>query len=79
MMHTFDQAIVDMGNQTKLQASAKRWKGGRPRLGDHTDFYRRFASVLPALREGEMSKGEAARQLGISHRSLNRYLSQLPA
>jgi len=31
---------------------------------------------LPALREGIISKGEAARRLGISHRSLNRYLRQ---
>jgi len=50
-------------------------KTGRPRLDDNSEFIRRFAMLLPALNEAAISKGEAARRLGISHRSLNRYLS----
>ena len=50
-------------------------KPGRPRLDHDPDFYRRFATLLPGLRAGTMSRGEASRHLGISHRSLNRYLS----
>lgn len=52
-------------------------KAGRPRLDSHPDFIRRFARVLPALSVGAISKGEASKRLGISHRSLNRYLKQL--
>ena len=62
-----------MGSQAKLT----RRKGGRPRLGDQPDFYERLYEVMPALRDGTISKGEAARLLGISHRSLNRYLEHL--
>ena len=65
---------ASMVKQAMHPASPERCKGGRPRLGDQPDFFERFASVLPALRDGEISKGEAARRLGISHRSLNRYL-----
>ena len=49
-------------------------KIGRPRVDDRPDFYERFALLLPALRAGYMSRGEAARRLGISRRSLGRYL-----
>ena len=49
-------------------------KPGRPRLDTREGFNESFAAVLPALQSGEISKGEAARRLGISHRSLNRYV-----
>ena len=68
---------ADVGMEAKLLARTQRSTGGRPRLGDRPDFYRRFASVLPTLGDGKISKGEAARLLGISHRSLNRYLEHL--
>ena len=70
------EKTVGMDNQAKLTEPQERRKRGRPRLGDCPDFYERLYEVLPALRDGGMSKGEAARQLGISHRSLNRYLEQ---
>ena len=47
---------------------------GRPRLDDQEGFKEAFATVLPVLRSGGISRGEAARRLGISHRSLSRYL-----
>lgn len=51
-------------------------KLGRPRK----DTEERLASLrrlLPGLQKGAFSKGEAARALRISHRSLNRYLERL--
>ena len=49
-------------------------KTGRPRkdTGELLTWLRR---LLPGLRAGSISKGEAARELGISHRSLGRYLA----
>jgi hypothetical protein len=52
-------------------------KGGRPRLDLDPDFIRGFATVLPRLRAKEISQGQAARELGISVRSLKRYAAQL--
>lgn len=54
-------------------------KVGRPRLDYVPGFNERFASILPALRNGLVSKGRAAKTLGISHRSLNRYLDNWAA
>jgi len=49
---------------------------GRPRL-DHDEAFRRaFATLLPRLRGGTISQGQAARQLGISVRSLKRYVER---
>ncbi len=49
-------------------------KSGRPRVEHQPEFWYRFASILPALEAGEISKGQAAKLLGISHRSLSRYM-----
>ncbi len=49
-------------------------KGGRPRLDHSEDFREAFATVLPHLRAGDISQGKAARELGISVRSLKRYV-----
>lgn len=46
---------------------------GRPRLDHSEDFRRAFATVLPHLRVGAISQGEAAKELGISVRSIKRY------
>ena len=54
-------------------------KTGRPRLDHSPDFIRRFAAVLPRLRANEISQGQAARELGISVRSLKRYARQAEA
>jgi len=51
-------------------------KTGRPRLDFDEDFSRGFATILPHLRAGDISQGEAARELGISVRSLKRYLAK---
>ena len=42
-------------------------------------FKQTFARLLPGLNKGAISKGEMARQLNISHRSLNRYLPEFEA
>ena len=49
---------------------------GRPRISDQRDFKRRFARILPAVLEGTMSLGEAAKELAISRRSMRRYLDE---
>ena len=51
-------------------------KTGRPRRMDSDGFRRRFAMLLPALNEGIISKGEMARELEVSRRSLDRYLNE---
>lgn len=50
-------------------------KPGRPRLDHDQAFREGFARILPALLERTISKGEASRMLGISPRSLRRYLA----
>ena len=50
-------------------------KIGRPRLDDSPGFKQRFATVLPRLIGGEISQGQAAREMGISVRSLKRYVA----
>ena len=51
-------------------------KTGRPRLEDTPGFKEAFATILPPLLGKEMSQGQAARELGISVRSLKRYVNQ---
>ena len=51
-------------------------KTGRPRLDDSPGFKEACAIVLPRLIGKEISQGQAARELGISVRSLKRYLNQ---
>ena len=48
---------------------------GRPRLDQDKTFREAFARILPPLLAGEISKGEAARRLMVSRRSLGRYLA----
>ena len=51
-------------------------KTGRPRLDDSPGFKEAFATILPRLIGREISQGQAARDLGISVRSLKRYVIQ---
>ena len=51
-------------------------KIGRPRLEDTPGFKEAFATILPRLIAKEISQGQAARELGISVRSLKRYVNQ---
>jgi len=46
---------------------------GRPRLDYSKDFREGFATVLPRLKAKAISQGEAARELGVSVRSIKRY------
>ena len=50
-------------------------KTGRPRLDDSPGFKEAFATILPRLIGKEISQGQAARELGISVRSLKRYVN----
>ena len=50
-------------------------KTGRPRLDSSPGFKEAFATILPRLLGGEISQGQAARELGISVRSLKRYVA----
>ena len=47
---------------------------GRPRADRGRGFHQRLASLLPDIGSGTLSKGRAARELGISHRTLSRYI-----
>lgn len=51
-------------------------KTGRPRLDTKEGFKEAFATLLPHLRVGDISQGEAARELGMSVRSLKRYVKE---
>ncbi len=51
-------------------------KTGRPRLDDSPGFREAFATILPRLLGKEISQGQAARELGISVRSLKRYVKR---
>ena len=51
-------------------------KTGRPRK-DTEERLTWLRKLLPGLRDGSISKAEAARELGISHRSLGRYLTRM--
>ena len=53
-------------------------KGGRPRLSDSRPELDALASeVLPMMQSGDLNWTQAARQLGISVRSLKRYAGKM--
>ena len=60
--------------EPRIQDARRGTKGGRPRLDAQEDFVERFCQLLPRLSDGSMSKAEAARRLGVSVRSVGRYL-----
>lgn len=51
-------------------------KSGRPRVEDAGNFSERFAHILPRLRQGEISVRRAAKELGVSSRTLRRRLDE---
>ena len=51
-------------------------KSGRPRLDGRPGFKEDFCRVLPMIREGKLNLTLAAREIGISARSLKRYMEQ---
>lgn len=49
---------------------------GRPKVTERKGFRNRFGAVLERLRAGDLSKRQAARELGIGHATLNRLLAR---
>ena len=49
-------------------------KGGRPRVIDRPGFAESFGAVLERLNAGEISRRQAARELGIGYATLKRLL-----
>ena len=47
---------------------------GRPRVTERPGFSRRFGAILERLGEGELSRRQAARELGIGYATLKRLL-----
>ena len=70
------QAPQQLEPEPRNQNRRRGAKGGRPRLGDDPEFSRGFAAVLRRLSDGTMSQREAARELGVSARSVGRYLDR---
>ena len=56
--------------------SSNKRRGGRPRLYDTGEFIKAVCEVLPHHKCNEMSQNEVARTLGISVRSLKRYMDK---
>jgi len=54
--------------------TAYRRTAGRPRLDATPAFRESFAAILPCLLDKAISQGQAAHELGISVRSLKRYV-----
>ncbi len=51
---------------------------GRPRVTDRPGFEDRFGAVLERLETGELSRTQAAQELGIGYATFKRLLDQLP-
>ena len=71
------QAPQKQEPEPRIQDVRRVAKGGRPRLDAQEDFVEGFCQLLPRLSDGSMSKAEAARRLGVSHRSVSRYMHEL--
>ena len=68
--------VVNAGHRTRELRSPKHDKTRPPQASDSPGFKEAFATILPRLIGGEISQGQAARELGISVRSLKRYVNQ---
>ena len=77
MKSTQAEIAGGMPRVTQLRKLIK-WPFKRVDQGlDHGETFRRaFATLLPRLRAGDISQGKAAKELGISVRSLKRYVAQ---
>ncbi len=49
-------------------------RSGRPRVTERRGFQARFGAILERLREGEISRRRAAKELGIGYATLKRLL-----
>ena len=54
-----------------------RANGGRPRLDSQEGFVAALLRVLPRVYAGNISQRRAAKELGISARTLNRYAERI--
>lgn len=63
--------------EPRSQDARRGARGGRPRLDAQEAFVEGFCQLLPRLNDGSMSRAEAARRLGISHRSVSRYMREV--
>jgi hypothetical protein len=69
------QAPQQQKPEPRIQDARRGAKGGRTRLDLPKKTSRKgFASFCHALARGPITRGEAARRLRVSHRSLSRYL-----
>ena len=71
------QAPQQQEPEPRIQDARRGAKGGRPRLDAQEDFVKGFCQLLPRLNDGSMSRSEAANRLGVSHRSVSRYMRVL--
>ena len=49
---------------------------GRPKVEDSGDFKERLAAIVPCIRDGGISIRAAAKELGVSSRTLRRRLDE---
>ena len=73
------QAPQQQEPEPRIQDARRGHQTGRPRLDAQEDFVGGFCQLLPRLNDGSMSKAEAARRLGVSVRSVGRYLEMDPS
>ena len=52
----------------------QRRRSGRPRVTEQSGFQARFGAILERLRQGEISRRRAAKELGIGYATLKRLL-----
>ena len=51
---------------------------GRPKVTSRPGFKKSYGAILERLREGNISRRQAARELGIGYATLKRLLDALP-
>ncbi len=56
------------------RARRQGWQIGRPRVTDRRGFKKRFGAILERLRAGEISRRDAAKELGIGYATLKRLI-----
>jgi putative DNA-invertase from lambdoid prophage Rac len=73
------QESLRKGRAVKLGMEKARARGhriGRPRVTDRKGFNQRLGAILERLRDGKVSRRQAAQELGIGYASLKRLLDR---
>ena len=65
------------GSDRPHEVALRGPRPGRPRLDSRAGFNREFCRILPRLHAGRINLSQAARELGISVRSLKRYAARV--